>query len=347
MKNLVLTGGGSAGHAVPNAALIPDLSEKFNLYYMGTDGIEKKIIAPYKLPYYTMHCAKFVRGFSLSNLLIPFRFLKSVKQAERGLRTVKADAVFSKGGYVALPVVFAAKRLNIPVLSHESDLSPGLANKLISRRCKKVLTGFPETAKKLKNGQYTGSPIRKEIFSGDRKKALAKYGFSGDKKVLLVLGGGSGSKTINEALRGALFSLSEKYDILHLCGKGNLVETNVRGYVQREYEEDMACAYAAADLAISRAGAGSAFELLALGKPTLFIPLENKRSRGDQAENAEYFLKKGLAKVLHEKDLTPASLKRAIDDLAGDESLKAALSAHPVKSGNSAIIAEIEDLAGI
>ena len=346
MKNLVLTGGGSAGHVVPNTALIPALSKKYTLCYMGTNKIEKNIIAPYKLPYYTMHCAKFVRGFSPSNLLIPLRFAKSVKEAERALRAFGAEGVFSKGGYVALPVVFAAKKLGIPVLSHESDLSPGLANQLISKKCQKVLTGFPETAEKLKNGKYTGSPIRKEIFTGDRARALAKYGFSGKKPVLLVLGGGSGSRAINNTVRAALFSLLQNYDVLHLCGKENTVHSNASGYVQKEYEEDMASAYAVCDLALSRAGAGAAFELLALKKPTLFIPLENRRSRGDQAENAAYFERKGLARVLKEKNLTPTALLSSINALAEDKILRKNLANCPIENGCDAIIKEIDEMMG-
>lgn len=344
MKNLVLTGGGSAGHAVPNAALIPALSEKYSLSYIGTDGIEKKIIAPYKIPYCTIRCAKFVRGFALSNLSIPFRFLKSVKEAERGLTALKADGVFSKGGYVALPVVFAASRMHIPVLSHESDLSPGLANRLISPKCRAVLTNFPETAAKLKNGKFTGAPMRSGLFLAGRSAALEKYGFSGRKPVLLVLGGGSGSKAVNGAVRGALFALAEKFDILHLCGRGNLTQSNIRGYVQREYEDDMADAYAAADIALSRAGAGAAFELIALKKPTLFVPLENRRTRGDQTENAAYFAEKGLAKILREKDLTPQSLPDALAALAGDGNIGRALAACPIGCGNAAVIAQIDGM---
>ena len=344
MKNLVLTGGGSAGHAVPNTALIPALSDKYNLSYIGTDGIEKRIVAPYKIPYCTIKCAKFVRGFSPSNLSIPFRFYRSVKEARRGLKALKADGVFSKGGYVALPVVFAAKSLGIPVLSHESDLTPGLANRLIAGKCRAVLTNFPETAKKLKNGKYTGAPIREELFCGDRSAALAKYGFSGQKPVLLVLGGGSGSRAVNQVLRAALFKLTETFDILHVCGRGNAVQSSVRGYVQREYEEDMPSAYAASDFALSRSGAGAAFELISLKKPTLFIPLENRRTRGDQAENADYFQSRGLAEVLHEKDMTPGSLVRSLSALRENTKLKNALAACPIARGNAAVLDEIDKM---
>ena len=237
MKNLVLTGGGSAGHAVPCAALIPDLSERFNLGYIGTDGIEKKIIAPFCIPYCTIACPKFIRGFSLKNLSIPARFLKSVKAAKRGLKALGADAVFSKGGYVALPVVFAAKKLGIPVISHESDLTLGLANRLISGKCREVLTSFPETAKRLKNGKYSGAPIRGELFSADRKAAREKYGFSDAKPVLLVFGGGSGSRAINEALRKNLSAPSSALILKDLHRRLNIQEANDRK-LNRPYTRD-------------------------------------------------------------------------------------------------------------
>ena len=344
MKNLVLTGGGSAGHAVPCAALIPDLSERFNLGYIGTDGIEKKIIAPFRIPYCTIACPKFIRGFSLKNLSIPARFLKSVKAAKRGLKALGADAVFSKGGYVALPVVFAAKKLGIPVISHESDLTPGLANRLISGKCREVLTSFPETAKRLKNGKYSGAPIRGELFSADRKAAREKYGFSDAKPVLLVFGGGSGSRAINEALRKDLFRLTDKYQILHICGHGNMRESNANGYVQREYENDMPSAYAAADIVLSRAGSNTVFELLALKKPALLVPLENRRSRGDQVKNALYFQERGLCRVLREADLTPHSLETELGRTAADDALKENLRSSDFKSGNEKIVNEILSL---
>lgn len=344
MKTLILTGGGSAGHAVPNAALIPALSAKYRLAYIGTDGIEKKIVAPYGIPYCTIRCTKFIRGAAPSNLLIPFRFFKSVKDAERGLRALGADGVFSKGGYVALPVAFAAKRLGIPVLTHESDLTPGLANKLIAKKSRAVLTNFHETANKFKNGKYTGAPIREELFRGDRAAALAKYGFSGAKPVLLVLGGGSGSKAINDALRAALPDLLRDWNILHLCGKGNGGRNIFSGYTELEYENDMPSAYAAADYVLARAGAGTAFESIALKKPTLFIPLENRRSRGDQTENAAYFAKRGLAHVLREKDLTPQTLVSALYSLRSDDMLRRALAACEIGRGNDRILAEIDNM---
>lgn len=246
MKKVLFTGGGSAGHVVPNIALINALKGEADVCYIGTDGPEKTLVSAQKIPYFQISCPKLVRGFSLGNLKIPAAFLRAERQAREGLLAFRPDIVFSKGGYVALPVVFAAKKLKIPCLTHESDLSPGLANRLMAGKCRYVLTSFPETAEKFRNGKYCGSPLREELFGGDREAARKKYGFSGKKKVLLVFGGGSGSRAINDALRKCVSSLARKYDVLHLCGKGNVAESNIPGYVQREFERDMADAYAAA-----------------------------------------------------------------------------------------------------
>lgn len=345
MKKLVLTGGGSAGHVVPNLALVPRLRVKFELFYIGTNGIERKLLAGKGIPFYTIDAPKLVRGSLMQNFSLPFRLLRSVRQAKKHLRSILPDAVFSKGGYVSLPVVLAARALKIPVLSHESDFSAGLANRIIAKRCKTVLTSFPETAKSMENGVYTGSPVREELFLGDHAAALGKYGFAGKKPVLLAFGGGSGSRTINDALTAALAQLLPYFDILHICGK---TENAVRseGYVPLEFEHDMASAYACADFVVARAGSNTVFELLALKKPALLIPLENKRSRGDQVENALYFQKRGVCHVLRESELTADTLKNSLLKLASDKILQRNLQSANFKAGNSAIIKEICDAAG-
>ncbi|HIR22770.1 MAG TPA: glycosyltransferase, partial [Candidatus Scatosoma pullicola] len=212
MKKVLFTGGGSAGHVVPNLALIEALQGEADVCYIGTDGVEKALVTAQKIPYFEISCPKFVRGFAPSNLKIPAAFLRAEKRAAEGLAAFRPDIVFSKGGYVALPVVFAAKKLKIPCLTHESDLSPGLANRLMARKCRCVLTSFPETAERFRNGKYCGSPLRDELFRGSREAAIAKYGFSGKKKVLLVFGGGSGSRALNDALRACAVNLSREYD---------------------------------------------------------------------------------------------------------------------------------------
>lgn len=344
MKTLILTGGGSAGHVVPNIALIPALREKFNLVYIGSDGIERDLMKGRGVPYHTVHCTKLVRCSVLKNIAMPFRFLKSVSEAKRALAAAGADIVFSKGGYVALPVVLAAKKLRIPVLTHESDLTPGLANKIIARRCRAVLTSFPDTAKLFANGIYTGAPIRSELLRGDRTEALKKYGFSGKKPVLLLFGGGSGSLALNRAAEAALPEILQTFDFLHIRGKHAGAEKR-EGYVPLEYESDMASAYAAADFVVSRAGSNTVFELLALKKPALLVPLENRRSRGDQLQNAQYFEKRGLCRILRESDLSPRTLLGGVRALAADEKLKQNLAAAPFSAGNGSIAELICDTA--
>ena len=341
MRKIVFTGGGSAGHVVPNIALIEELKERYDLYYIGTDGIEKRLIAPLSIPFGQIECPRFVRGFAAENFLIPFRLRQAVKAAETLLKKIRPDVVFSKGGYVALPVVTAAKKLSIPALTHESDLSMGLANRLMAGMCRYVLTSFERTAEEAAKGKYVGPPLRKELFSVSNAAARAKYGFSSYKKVLLLLGGGSGSRELNELLRENLFSLCKKYYVLHLCGRGNRVESNVAGYIQKEFESDMGAAYAAADGVVARAGSNTLFETLALKKPALFVPLQNRRSRGDQVKNAEYFEKRGLCRVWTKKSGTDFLF--AVEEMMEDRELKKNIAACDVASGNEKIVECIEE----
>nr|MBR6778389.1 UDP-N-acetylglucosamine--N-acetylmuramyl-(pentapeptide) pyrophosphoryl-undecaprenol N-acetylglucosamine transferase [Clostridia bacterium] len=347
MKKILFTGGGSAGHAVPNLALIEELLSKgkTDVCYMGTDGIEKSIIAAQKIPYYTIDCPKLVRGKSFTalknNLHIPCAFQKAVTEAQKGLEIFRPDLIFSKGGYVALPVVFAAKKLHIPCVAHESDFSLGLANRLSANKCKTVLTSFPETANKLKNGKYGGAPIRRTVLSAKREDARCALGIGEREKVLLVFGGGSGSKAINDALRKSLKSLTDKYLVLHVCGKGNVVESTVKNYRQYEFIADMGTMYACADLVLSRAGAGTVFEILALKKPSLLVPLEGA-TRGDQKQNAEYFRAKGLCRVLPQNQLP--SLEEEIDKAFADTDMKQRLLENTFSQGNERILGEINAL---
>lgn len=345
MHTLILTGGGSAGHAVPNLALIPLLKDRFRLAYIGTAGIERGLLKNTGVPFCTIRAAKLVRGSLTKNFTLPFRFLRGIREAKRALRETRAEAVFSKGGYVALPVVFAARSLGIPVISHESDLTPGLANRLAAKKCRAVLTSFPETAAKFRNGKYVGPPVRRELFGGDRAAALSKYGFSGAKPVLLAFGGGSGSAALNAALEGALPDLLPRFDVLHICGKNGGCPAR-GGYLPLSFEKDMASAYACADYVLARAGSNTVFETLALKKPALFVPLENRRSRGDQVQNALYFRERGLCRVLRERELTPASLARGVFALRADEELRRRLEKQPVRCGNEAIVSAVCGLFG-
>lgn len=335
-------GGGSAGHVIPNVSIIEEL-KGYEICYAGTGGIEQSICDLNGIRFYKFDAVKLVRGKILCNLAIPFKLIKNIKQVGDIIDKVKPDLIFCKGGYVCIPPAFAARKRNIPILTHESDLSAGLANKIIARKCDKVLTSFPETAKSFKNGIYTGSPMRKILFGRNKQEAKKAFGFD-ERPVLIVFGGGSGSKTINENLRKIIFDICKSFNVLHVCGKGNLTDTNVKGYKQIEFAEDMGLIYACADAAVARCGSNSAYELLALKIPTIFIPLGNSRSRGDQIKNAEYFQRMGLCKVLYESDLTPEKLKKEIFALFADENLKIALASNRVTCGNERIINEIKSI---
>ena len=349
MKKILFTGGGSAGHVVPNIALIEELLSRgdTDVCYIGTGGIEKDVVGSWKIPYHEITCPKLVRGGGwkgfIKNLKIPRAFLRAVKEAKKGLQIFRPDAVFSKGGYVSLPVVFAAKKLKIPCYSHESDFSPGLANKLIAGKCKAVFTSFPETAKKFRRGIYSGAPIKRSVFSATRAEARKELNIPFGAKVVLVFGGGSGSTVINEAVRKHIKTLTEKYVILHVCGKGNVVKSSVEGYIQKEFALDMGALYAASDVVVSRAGAGTVFEVMALKKPAIFIPLEGQ-TRGDQIENAVYFERRGLCYVLRQGQIE--KLPEKLEKIFSDERLKIRLEESGYSSGNEKILRYLRPKTG-
>jgi UDP-N-acetylglucosamine--N-acetylmuramyl-(pentapeptide) pyrophosphoryl-undecaprenol N-acetylglucosamine transferase len=337
MKKIMFCGGGSAGHVVPNLALIEQLKGDYKICYIGTNSIERQIMQEAGVDFYTFSAVKVVRGKLLCNCAIPFKLYKSVNMCKDILLKSKPDLLFCKGGYVSVAPTLAAHKLGIPVLTHESDLNAGLANKFIAGKCKQVLTAFPSTAKRFKRGIYVGTPIRRSLFDKNKLAAKAKYGFD-MRPTIIIFGGGSGSQVINKATFKCIHQLCNKYNILHICGKGNMAVNKIYGYKQVEFISDMGAAYACADYAVARCGANSASELIALKIPTLFIPLENKRSRGDQVANAKYFLNKGLCHVLRESRLTPSRLLEEIENLLNDEKLKTALETNVLKCGNSNII---------
>ena len=334
-------GGGSAGHVMPNIAVYEILRDKYEIYYIGTNGIEKNICKSFGVPFSEFDGVKLVRGKILCNLAIPFKLAKSVKQCKNILNKMRPDLLFCKGGYASLPPALAAHKLGIPVVTHESDLTAGLANKIIAGRSEKVLTSFSDTAESFKNGVYTGSPMRNSLFGRDKSKSKELLALD-DRPTVLVFGGGSGSKIINDCLRQSLFDLCKRFNVLHLCGRGNAIESNVYGYKQIEFCDDMGLIYACADYAVARCGSNSAHELIALKIPTLFIPLDNGSSRGDQVKNAQYFQSRGLCRVLEEHNLSSKTLTDGIFNLAGDEKLKTALEHCSLECGNDKIIDEIE-----
>lgn len=307
---IIMTGGGTAGHVTPNLALVPKLKENdFEVKYIGSkDGIEKEIIKDADIPYYEISSGKLRRYFDVKNFSDPFKVMKGVLDASKILSKEKPDIIFSKGGFVAVPVVIAASMKKIPVVSHESDLTPGLANKLSAPFCNKLCVTFRESLKYIKDnkGVLTGTPIRREIFEGSKIKGKQICGFKDDKEILLIVGGSLGSQNINNAIRNDINELLKDFNIIHLCGKGNVDNSlkNKDGYVQFDYvKEDLTHLLAAADLIVSRAGANVIFELLALKKPTLLIPLSRKSSRGDQILNANSFEKEGFSLVLDEDEM--------------------------------------------
>ena len=345
---IIMTGGGTAG---PDIALIPSLKEKgFEIKYIGSKtGIEKEIIEKNNIPYFAISSGKLRRYFDVKNFSDPFKVLKGVFEARRIISKEKPDVIFSKGGFVSVPVVIAASMKNIPVVAHESDITPGLANKLASPFCDKLCVTFRESLKYVKGdkGVLTGSPIREEILNGSKLKGLSRCGFSGEKEVLFIMGGSLGSKVLNDVIRNNINTLLEEFDIIHICGKGNVDKTleNKKGYIQFEYvNEELADLMTAADYIISRAGANSIFEFLALKKPTLLIPLSRKASRGDQILNAESFRKEGYSLVLEEEEITKESFIAKIEELKKEKSnIVRNIKAGNGKIGNDAVVNVIMD----
>lgn len=325
MKRIVLTGGGTAGHVTPNIAMIPRLKELgYDISYVGSyDGIERKLIEELGIPYYGISSGKLRRYFDVKNFTDPFRVMKGFGEARSLLKELKPDIVFSKGGFVTVPVVIAAGRLKIPVVLHESDMTPGLANKLCLSSATKICCNFPETVSALpaEKAIVTGTPIRQELLCGSRDAALAFTGLTGSKPVLMIIGGSLGAMAINDAVRSILPELLKDFEVIHLCGKGKLDESlkDLNGYCQYEYiKKELADLFALSDVIISRAGANAICEISSLKKPNLLIPLSAKASRGDQILNAKSFERQGFSRVLEEEDMTSRSLLTAIRGICGN-----------------------------
>lgn len=322
MKRIVLTGGGTAGHVTPNIALLDSLKEAgYEIFYIGSyEGIEKKLITELGIPYYGIDTGKLRRYKSLKNLSDPFHVIHGYAESSKLIKELKPNIVFSKGGYVSVPVVLSAHARHVPVISHESDMTPGLANKISKGAASKICCNFPETVKLLPKDKavLTGTPIRQELLSGNKLAGLTLCGFSTSKPVLLVVGGSTGAVHVNNAIRAILPELLKTYQVCHLCGakKTDPALNNMEGYVQFEYiNKEMRDLFAMSDIVVSRAGANAICELLALKKPNLLIPLSAKASRGDQILNANSFKEQGYSSVLLEENLTDEALLNAITEL--------------------------------
>jgi UDP-N-acetylglucosamine--N-acetylmuramyl-(pentapeptide) pyrophosphoryl-undecaprenol N-acetylglucosamine transferase len=321
-KTIVLTGGGSAGHVTPNIALIPALKKAgYDIFYIGSyNGIEKKLIEDYNIPYFGIATGKLRRYFDPKNFSDPFRVLKGFTEAVKLLRKIQPDVVFSKGGFVSVPVVRAAGFLKIPYIVHESDMTPGLANKLSMTGARKICCNFPETLTSLPADKavLTGTPIREELGMGSREEGKKLCGFTDDKPVLMVIGGSLGAQSVNETVRYALPRLLPDFNVVHICGKEKMdnLKLSVPGYKQFEYvKNELKDIFAMADIVVSRAGANSICELLALKKPNILIPLSTKASRGDQMLNARSFEQQGFSLVIDNDDLDEDILVETIQDL--------------------------------
>ena len=351
-RKIVLTGGGTLGHVTPHLALIPHLQEAgYEIHYIGTeDGMEApKMRSVPGVHYHAVKSGKLRRYFSWKNFTDPFRVLAGAVQSARLMGSIRPDVVFSKGGFVAVPVVFGAWLHRIPVLCHESDLTPGLANKLCRPFARRFATTFPECAEALgKKAEMTGTPLRPELFQGSREAGLRLFGFTGEKPVLLMMGGSSGAQSVNLALRKALPRLLPDFDVAHICGKGNLEPglEGTEGYWQAEFlDAELPDALAETDLVLSRAGANALCEFQQLGRPMLLVPYPMEASRGDQILNAQSLKKRGLCHVLMQDEMNPLSLADAIRDTWADrEALTRALREAPPADGTERVLEMIEEI---
>jgi UDP-N-acetylglucosamine--N-acetylmuramyl-(pentapeptide) pyrophosphoryl-undecaprenol N-acetylglucosamine transferase len=321
-KTIVLTGGGTAGHVTPNLAISDDLIHNgYRLHYIGTqNGIEHELVT--NMPYHVIEAGKLRRYLSKENIRDFFRVFKGYRQAKKILRELDPALVFAKGGYVSVPVVYAAAKLRIPVVLHESDYSPGLANRLCVKKARIICLSFDTPAAHAPKGVFTGSPVRAGLLSGNRENGLDMLGFNGAKPVLLVMGGSLGAKAINDIIDSGIQAFAQDFQIVHLRGRGNLNPSleHMNGYRQFEYvNERLADIFAATDIVLSRAGANAIFEFVALGIPSMLVPLPLSASRGDQLENAEYFKEHGYSLTLRQEELTVARLRDALQELVSQK----------------------------
>ena len=349
MKKIILTGGGTAGHVAPNLALVPALKAAgYKIYYIGShNGIERELVEAAGIQYFGISSGKLRRYKSFKNATDIFRVSKGLFDALKIIRKIKPDVVFSKGGFVVVPVIAAAKLLRVKSVIHESDMTPGLANKLAMPFAAKICVSFPETMTYIKasKGVVTGTPIRKQLLKGNMQTGFNFTKLNPNHNpVLLVTGGSTGAAAINASVREALPSLLKKFQIVHLCGKGNLADISQEGYVQFEYVNDeMPHIFAMASLVISRAGANTLFELIALNKPNLIIPLPAAQSRGDQIQNAASFKKQGFSLVLPEEELTAERLyKDALTLYETRNDFISRMKEHDVTNGIKNVIDVIE-----
>ena len=345
MKKIVLTGGGTGGHVTPHLSLIDGLKKDFEIHYIGTNGIEKDIMKNQNVIFHTIKATKLNRAKKLSNITLPFKFISSIISCKKILKEIKPDIIFSKGGYVSLPVVIAGKKLKIKTISHESDLTMGLANKIIYKYSDTFCTSFEETAKGKEKAISTGSPIRQTLLNGSKEKGYQLTKLPKGRPTILFMGGSTGAAAINACVKECLTELTQKFNIINIVGKGKKQEVTNKYYCQLEYVDNIQDIFAISDYIVSRAGSNAIFEFLFLKKPTLLIPLPKGASRGDQIENAKNFKQKRLANVLMQEDLNKKNLIISIEKLQTDKDrLISNMSAYKLNNGAENILKEIYKL---
>ena len=347
LKKIVFTGGGTAGHVTPNISIVEKLKNEYEIHYIGSvSGIEKDIISRYPfIIYHPITTVKLERKLTPKNLLIPFKLLKGINDSRKILKSINPNIIFSKGGFVSVPVAFAGKSLDIPIVAHESDYTMGLANKLVYRKCKTMCFSFKDTCSHYQSkGLFTGTPLREQLFHGNKKKIIDTYNITSTKPVILVFGGSLGARAINNAIASIISNLTKKFTVIHIVGKMNKnTKINQKDYYQVEFVDNIEDYFAIADIVISRAGSNSIFELCALKKPMLLIPLPKDSSRGDQILNAKYLSSKNLCKVLYQEDMTSSTLLDAIETIYRDRHIYISnLSKEKSFNGADKIIAEIK-----
>lgn len=345
MKKIVFTGGGTLGHVMPNIYLMQELKD-FKCYYIGGSGLEKEKIMAEKIHYYEIPTTKLKRGKVFTNLKIPFVLISAINKAKQALKEIKPNVIFSKGGYVSLPVVIAGKMLKIPIIAHESDSSFGLSNKIILRLCNTMCVNFKDLENTNPKVLYTGPIFSKEY--DKTNKNFSNLNLDKNKPTMLVVGGSLGSKIINENLLQILDELLENFNVIHITGKGNKTKSSYYNYNSFEMVSDMVNLYNIADFVLGRAGANVTAECYFKKLPMLLIPLENASSRGDQVLNAEYYLNLGVAKILKEKDTSATSLSEAIKDFyINFESFKKAYDSAEIINGKQKVLNCIYDITNI
>lgn len=312
MATIVLTGGGTAGHIIPNLALISELRKYFdNIHYIGGDGMEKELVKMENIPFHEVPCVKFNRTNILKNAQIPYMLTKGIIEAKKIMSLLEPNVVFSKGGYVSLPSCYAAKSLKIPLVIHESDYSLGLANRMVSGFANKTLTSFAET----QIGEFVGNPVRTAILHGNKSKIIPQLDLDINKKTVLIMGGSLGAESINNVVYAGIKELTKRYNIVHLAGKGGNYTISSKNYNQLKYVDNIADYFALADCVVSRAGANTLCEVSSLGKHSIVIPLPKGNSRGDQLDNAKSFEKRGMVEILLQEDLFVESLLSKIEGI--------------------------------